>query len=65
MKEKASRDTPLHMCVFHAAAKEEAKEFNKEIAAQYNCAELFMAKATPVLAVHVSPDSLGMAFYNE
>ncbi len=65
MKENIREDTPLHVCVFHAAAKDEAEEFKKEIAAQYNCAELFIAEATPVLALHVSPDSLGVAFYNE
>jgi len=65
LKEKASRDTPLHVCVIHATAKDEAEEFKKEIAAQYKCAELFIAEATPILALHVSPDSLGVAFYNE
>jgi len=65
MEEKARKDTPLHVSVFHAAAKEEAEEFKKEIASQYNCVELFIAEATPVLALHVSPDSLGVAFYNE
>jgi DegV family protein with EDD domain len=65
LKEKARKDTPLHASVFHAAAREEAEEFKKEIAAEYNCAELWIAEATPVLALHVSPNSLGVAFYNE
>ncbi|MCD6599655.1 MAG: DegV family EDD domain-containing protein [Dehalococcoidia bacterium] len=65
VEEKARKDTPLHASVFHAAAKEEAEEFKKEIASEYTCAELFIAEATPVLALHVSPDSLGVAFYNE
>jgi len=65
MEEKARKDTPLHVSVFHAAAKDEAEEFKKEIASQYGCAEIFIAEATPVLALHVSPASLGVAFYNE
>lgn len=65
MKENASKDTPLHVGVFHAAAKDDAEEFKKEIASQYDCAELWVAEATPVLALHVSPNSLGVAFYNE
>jgi len=65
MKENVRKDTPLHVCVFHATAKDEAEEFKKVIASQYICADLLIAEATPVLALHVSPDSLGVAFYNE
>lgn len=65
VKEKARKDTPLHAAVFHAAAREEAEEFKREISSQYNCAELWIGEASPVVAIHVSPDSLGIAFYNE
>jgi len=65
LKEKARKDTPLHVGLFHAAAREEAEEFKNEIASQYNCAELWIGEASPVIAIHVSPDSLGIAFYNE
>jgi DegV family protein with EDD domain len=65
LKEKARKETPLHAAVFHAAAREEAEEFKKGIASQYNCAELWIGEASPVVAIHLSPDSLGVAFYNE
>jgi DegV family protein with EDD domain len=65
VKEKARKDTPLHVGLFHAAAREEAEEFKKWIASQYNCAELWIGECSPVVAIHVSPDSLGIAFYNE
>jgi len=65
VKEKARKDTPLHAAVLHAAAREEAEEFKKEIASEYNCAELWIGEASPVIAIHVSPESLGVAFYNE
>jgi len=65
VKEKARKDTPLHAALFHAAAREEAEEFKKEIASQYNCAELWIGEASPVAAIHLSPDTLGVAFYNE
>ena len=65
LKEKARKDTPLHAALFHAAAREDAEEFKNEIASQYNCAELWIGEASPVVAIHVSPDSLGVAFYNE
>ncbi len=65
LRERARKDTPLHAAIFHAAAREDAEEFKKEIASQYHCAELWIGEASPVLAIHVSPDSLGVAFYNE
>jgi len=65
LRERARKDTPLHAALFHAAAREDAEEFKREIASQYNCAELWIGEASPVVAIHVSPDSLGVAFYNE
>jgi len=65
VKEKARKDTPLHAAVLHAAARDEAEEFKKWLASQYNCVELWIGEAPPVLAIHLSPESLGVAFYNE
>jgi len=65
VEEKARKDTPLHAAVLHAAARGEAEQFKKWIASQYNCAELWIGEASPVVAIHLSPESLGMAFYNE
>ena len=65
VEEKARKDTPLHAAVLHAAARDEAEEFKKWIASEYNCAELWIGEASPVVAIHLSPDTLGIAFYNE
>jgi DegV family protein with EDD domain len=65
VKEKAGKDTPLHVGLFHAAARDEAEEFRKWIESEYNCAELWIGEASPVLAIHLSPATLGVAFYNE
>jgi DegV family protein with EDD domain len=65
VKEKARKDTPLHVGLFHAAARDEAEEFGKWMESEYNCAELWIGEASPVLAIHLSPDTLGVAFYNE
>lgn len=65
LKEKARKDTPLHAGLFHAAARKDAEEFKNEIAGQYNCAELWIGEAAPVGAIHLSPNTLGLAFYNE
>jgi len=65
VKEKARKDTPLHVGLFHAAARKEAEEFRKWIESEYNCAELWIGEASPVLAIHLSPATLGVAFYNE
>jgi len=65
VKEKAGKDTPLHVGLFHAAARDEAEEFRKWIESEYNCDELWIGEASPVLAIHLSPATLGVAFYNE
>jgi len=65
VEEKARKDTPLHAALLHAEALKEAEEFRKWIASEYNCVELWIGEASPVAATHVSPDSLGIAFYNE
>lgn len=65
LREKARKDTPLHAALFHGAARKDAEEFKEEVASQYNCAELWIGECSPVLAIHLSPDTLGVAFYNE
>jgi DegV family protein with EDD domain len=65
VKEKTRKDTPLHVGLFHAMARDEAEEFRKWIESEYNCAELWIGEASPVLAIHLSPATLGVAFYNE
>jgi DegV family protein with EDD domain len=65
VEEKAKKDTALHVGVVQSAIREEAEEFKKWIESQYNCAELWIQEAPPVAAIHVSPESLGVAFYNE
>ncbi len=65
LKEKARKDSPLHVGLFHAMAMNEADELAAEIASQYNCVELWIGEASPVLAIHMSPESIGLAFYNE
>ncbi len=65
LKAKARKDTPLHAGLLHAMARKEAEEFKNEIVSQYNCAELWIGEASPVAAIHLSPDTLGIAFYSE
>ncbi len=65
LKEKAKKETPLHVGLFHALAMSDADELAAEIASQYNCVELWIGEASPVLAIHMSPESIGLAFYNE
>lgn len=65
LEEKAKKETPLHVGLFHAMAMSEADELATEIASQYNCVELWIGEASPVLAIHMSPESIGLAFYNE
>jgi DegV family protein with EDD domain len=64
-EENVSRDSPLHVAVQHADSLEEAEELKNKIASRYQCAELWIANATPVMATHLSPGTVGVGFYNE
>ncbi|MCD6230406.1 MAG: DegV family protein [Dehalococcoidia bacterium] len=65
VREKARHDTPLHAAVFHGAARQEAEELKDWVASQYNCPELWIGELSPVVAIHMSPETLGIGFYNE
>ncbi len=58
-------DSPVHAAVFHAGILEEAQALQREIAAQFDCAELYVTEFTPVMGAHTGPGVLGVAFYAE
>jgi DegV family protein with EDD domain len=65
VKEGARKDTPLHLAVMHTSARDAAEELRDEIAAEYNCAEMWISEATPVIACHFGPGTITVSFYNE
>lgn len=64
MREKVDHG-PVHVGVMHADALEEAQRLRDEVAAQFDCVELFIADFTPVMGVHTGPGVLALAFYSE
>jgi DegV family protein with EDD domain len=65
MERDVAEDAPLHVAVMHADAPGNAIILRDSIAAQFNCAELFITEFTPVMGVHTGPGLLGVAFYPE
>lgn len=55
----------LHAAVLHADAPGEAEALRQQIAARFDCAELYVAEFTPVMGAHTGPGLLGVAFYAE
>jgi len=60
---KRSDTQPLHACVVHAQAPQEAELVRQHIADHFDCRELFVVEFSPVIAVHVGPGTVGVAFY--
>ena len=52
-----------HFAVLHCEADEEARELGEQVKAKFNCAELVVAEAGPVIGTHTGPGTLGLAFY--
>jgi len=56
---------PVHVAVMHADVLAEAEALQQEVAARFNCLELFIAEFTPVMGSQTGPGLLGLAFYTE
>ena len=52
-----------HFAVLHCEADEEARELGEQVKAKFNCAELGIAEAGPVIGTHAGPGTLGLGFY--
>jgi fatty acid-binding protein DegV len=56
---------PVHAAVFHAGVPDEAEELGVEIAARFDCVELFVTEFTPVMGARTGRGLVGVAFYAE
>ena len=52
-----------HFAVLHCEADEEARELGEQVKAKFNCAELVIAEAGPIIGTHAGPGTLGLSFY--
>jgi DegV family protein with EDD domain len=55
----------VHLCVFHAAAREAAQEVLEKASIQMNCRESILLDLSPVVGAHVGPGTVGVAIYSE
>lgn len=56
---------PLHVSVLHANARKDAEDLAKQVRAQYECKEFYIAEIGPAIGVHSGPNALGLAFYTD
>jgi len=64
MRDRVGQD-PVHAAVMHAYAPEDAEELRERVAAEFNCAELWVTELSPVMGYATGTGSLGLAFYAE
>ncbi len=64
MRQKVGQ-SPVHVAVMHAYSPDEAERLKERIAAEFNCAELFITEFTPVMGYATGTGTLGIAFYKD
>ncbi len=57
--------SPAHVMVMHAFAPDEAEKLKERVAAEFNCAELWVTEFSPVMGYATGTGTLGLAFYKE
>ena len=62
MRDRVDSDD-IHATVMHADAADSADELRRRLAAEFNCAELFVSEFTPVMGAHIGPGLVGIAFW--
>ncbi len=64
MREKVSNKV-VHVAVMHAYALEEAERLKARVAAEFECAELWLTEFSPLMGYACGTGTLGLAFYAE
>jgi DegV family protein with EDD domain len=65
MIRKRVGENPVHMAVMHAYAPDDAEKLKEQVAAEFNCAELWVTELSPVMGYATGTGTLGLAFYPE
>jgi len=63
--EKRVHGCPVRVAVMHADAPAEAEQLRQEVAARFDCLELYVTEFTPVMGSAAGPGLVGLAFYSE
>ncbi len=64
MRDKVGQ-RPVHVAVMHAYALDEAGKLKEQVAAEFNCVELWVAEFSPVMGYACGTGTLGLAFYTD
>jgi DegV family protein with EDD domain len=64
MKDRVGQ-APPHVAVMHAYAPDDAEKLKERVAAEFNCAELWITEFSPVMGYATGTGTLGLAFYKE
>jgi len=57
--------SPVHVAVMHAYAPDEAEKLKERVAAEFNCAELWLTELSPIMGYACGTGTVGLAFYTE
>jgi DegV family protein with EDD domain len=57
--------SPVHVAVMHAYVPDDAERLKERVAAEFNCAELWITEFSPVMGYSTGTGTLGLAFYKE
>jgi DegV family protein with EDD domain len=63
MRKQIGHSGQIHVAVMHADAVEEAQMLRERIAAEFNCAELFVTDFTPIMACATGKGTVALAYY--
>ena len=64
MRQKVG-SSPVHVAVMHAYAPEAAEKLKARVAAEFDCAELWLSEFSPVMGYATGTGTLGIAFYGD
>jgi DegV family protein with EDD domain len=56
-------DKPVNAAVLHCHAPKEAQRLAERVTTRFDCKELFITEAGPVIGTHAGPGTLGVTFY--
>jgi DegV family protein with EDD domain len=56
---------PVHLAILHSGAPDEAENLKQQMAAEFNCVELWTSQFSPLMAYATGKGVIGMAFYSE
>lgn len=63
MAERVGDAEAVHVSVLHCDALKDAQSLAEKVKERFNCVELLITDAGPVIGTHAGPGTLGLAFY--